>query len=79
MPFNKNPNNGPKARGKILTARQRKVMQLLARGKSMREVASVLNVTHRTVIHKYHIMEVLNLKTNADFIRFAIESRILKP
>jgi DNA-binding NarL/FixJ family response regulator len=79
-PFNKNPNNGPKARAKILTARQREVMQLLAGGKFMREVASVLNVTKRTVAyHKYRIMEVLNLKTNADFIRFAIESRILKP
>jgi DNA-binding NarL/FixJ family response regulator len=79
-PFNKNPNNGPKARAKILTARQREVMQLLAGGKFMREVASVLNVTKRTVAyHKYHIMRMLNLKTNADFIRFAIESRILKP
>ena len=46
----------------------------------MREVASILNVTKKTVeYHKYHIMEVLNLTTNADFIRFAIESRILKP
>jgi DNA-binding NarL/FixJ family response regulator len=78
--FNKNPNNGPKARGKILTARQREVMQLLAGGKSMREVARVVNLSTRTVaFHKYRIMEVLNLKTNADFIRFAIESRILKP
>jgi DNA-binding NarL/FixJ family response regulator len=71
---------GPKARAEALTARQREVMQLLARGKSMREVASILNVTKKTVeYHKYHIMEVLNLITNADFIRFAIESRILKP
>ncbi len=79
-PFNKNPNNGPKARAEILTARQREVMQLLAGGKSMREVASVVNLTTRTVaFHKYRIMQKLNLKTNADFIRFAIESRILKP
>jgi DNA-binding CsgD family transcriptional regulator len=52
----------------------------LAEGKSMKEVASVLNVTPRTVaFHKYRIMEELNLKTNADLIQFAIKSRILVP
>jgi DNA-binding CsgD family transcriptional regulator len=44
----------------------------------MKEVASVLNVTPRTVaFHKYRIMEELNLKTSADLIQFAIKSRIL--
>ena len=76
--FIHNPNPGPKARAKTLTARQREVVQLLAEGKSMKEVASVLNVTPRTVaFHKYRIMEELNLKTNADLIQFAIKSRIL--
>jgi DNA-binding NarL/FixJ family response regulator len=73
-----NPKPGPKARAKTLTARQREVVQLLAEGKSMKEVASVLNVTPRTVaFHKYRIMEELNLKTSADLIQFAIKSRIL--
>jgi len=71
-------NPSPKGRAKALTPRQREVVQLLAEGKSMKEVASVLNVTPRTVaFHKYRVMEVLNLETTADLIQFAIKSRIL--
>jgi DNA-binding NarL/FixJ family response regulator len=78
--FINNPNPGPKARAKSLTPRQREVVQLLAEGKSMKEVASVLSVTPRTVaFHKYRIMEELSLKTTADLIQFAIKSRILVP
>ena len=71
-------NPGPRARAKTLTPRQREVVQLLAEGKSMKEVADVLNVTPRTVaFHKYRIMEELSLKTTADLIQFAIKSGIL--
>jgi DNA-binding NarL/FixJ family response regulator len=74
--FINNPN--PKSRAKALTPRQREVVQLLAEGKSMKEVASVLNVTPRTVaFHKYRVMEELNLQSNAELIQFAIKSRIL--
>jgi len=53
-------------------------VQLLAEGKSMKEVASVLKVTPRTVaFHKYRVMEELNLATTAELIQFAIKSRIL--
>ena len=70
----------PKARAKSLTPRQREVVQLLAEGKSMKEVAAVLNVTPRTVaFHKYRVMEELSLKTTADLIQFAIKYRILVP
>jgi DNA-binding NarL/FixJ family response regulator len=70
----------PKARTKTLTPRQREVVQLLAEGKSMKEVASVLHVTPRTVaFHKYRVMEELNLNTTADLIQYAIKSRILVP
>jgi DNA-binding NarL/FixJ family response regulator len=63
---------------KLLTTRQREVVQLLAEGKSMKEAASVLRVTPRTVaFHKYHIMQELGLKTSADLIQFAIKSRIV--
>jgi|SRR5215469_353525 DNA-binding NarL/FixJ family response regulator len=76
--FIENPR--PKAHAKKLTPRQREVVQLLAAGKSMKEVASVLNVTPRTVaFHKYRIMAQLGLKTTADLIHFAIKSRILVP
>jgi DNA-binding NarL/FixJ family response regulator len=71
-------NPGPRVRAKTLTPRQREVVQLLAEGKSMKEVADVLHVTPRTVaFHKYRIMDELCLKTNADLIQFAIKSRIL--
>ena len=71
-------NPKPKARAKALTPRQREVVQLLAEGKSMKEVASVLNVTARTVaFHKYRVMQELNLETTAELIQFAIKSRIL--
>jgi DNA-binding NarL/FixJ family response regulator len=73
-------NPQPKRRAKALTPRQREVVQLLAEGKSMKEVASVLHVTPRTVaFHKYRIMQELSLKTTADLIQFAIKSRIIVP
>jgi len=63
-----------------LTPRQREVVQLLAEGKSMKEVASVLHVTPRTVaFHKYRVMEELNLESTAELIQFAIKSKILVP
>lgn len=74
--FIRNPN--VKRQAKALTPRQREVVQLLAEGKSMKEVASVLKVTPRTVaFHKYRVMEELNLGTTAELIQFAIKSRIL--
>jgi DNA-binding NarL/FixJ family response regulator len=61
-----------------LTPRQREVLQLLAEGKSMKEVAAVLNMTPRTVaFHKYRIMEQLNVKTNAELIQYAIKNHMV--
>jgi len=63
-----------------LTPRQREVVQLLAEGKSMKEVADVLKVIPRTVaFHKYRIMQELSFKTTVELIQFAIKSRILVP
>lgn len=57
-----------------LSLRQREVLQLLAEGKTMKEVAAILNITHRTVaFHKYQIMEDLGIKTNSELIKYAIE------
>jgi DNA-binding NarL/FixJ family response regulator len=70
----------PRPSAKALTPRQREVVGLLAEGKSMKEVAGVLNVTPRTVaFHKYRVMRELKLKTTADLIQFAIRTRILVP
>lgn len=61
-----------------LTPRQREVLQLLAEGKSMKEVAGVLNLTTRTVaFHKYRMMEQLNVKSTAELIRYAVKHHIV--
>ena len=70
----------PKAREHVAepTPRQREVIQLLAEGRSMKEIASVLKITKRTVAaHKYAVMELLQLKTNADLVQYAIKRRII--
>jgi len=71
-----NPNGGS---GPLsLTPRQREVVQLLAEGKSMKQAASVLHITPRTVaFHKYRVMERLGLNTSADLVRYAIRKRIV--
>ena len=61
-----------------LTPRQREVLQLLAEGRSMKEVASLLNLTPRTVaFHKYRIMEQLKLKSNAELVQYAVKHHIV--
>jgi DNA-binding NarL/FixJ family response regulator len=61
-----------------LTARQREVLQLLAEGKSMKEVGAILELTPRTVaFHKYRMMEQLRLKTSAELVRFAVQQGVV--
>lgn len=61
-----------------LTARQREVLQLLAEGLSAKEVASVLNISPRTVeFHKYQMMEKLSLSSSAELLQFAIKHGIV--
>ena len=63
--------------GKVLTPRQKEVVQLLAEGKSMKQAASILNIKERTVaFHKYRVMRRFNLGTSAELVQFAIKSRI---
>jgi DNA-binding NarL/FixJ family response regulator len=61
-----------------LTPRQREVVQLLAEGHSMKEVAAILDIAPRTVaFHKYRLMEQVNVKTNAELIQYAIKRHIV--
>jgi DNA-binding NarL/FixJ family response regulator len=56
-----------------LTPRQREVLQLLADGKSVKQVASSLSISTRTVeFHKYTLMETLGARGMADLVRIAI-------
>jgi len=61
-----------------LTERQREVLQLLAEGKVMKEIADILNMTTRTVaFHKYRMMEALGAKSNAELVRYAVRHHIV--
>jgi DNA-binding NarL/FixJ family response regulator len=63
-----------------LTPREREVLQLLAEGRSMKEVAAVLTISPRTVeFHKYRIMELLRVRTNAELVQQAIRLRLILP
>jgi len=61
-----------------LTPRQREVLQLLAEGKSVKEIGRILNISTRTVeFHKYHMMKELEIETNAELVQFAIKHGII--
>ena len=63
-----------------LSGREREVLQLLAEGKSMKEVAALLDISPRTVeFHKYRIMELLRVKTNAELVQQAIKLGLIAP
>jgi DNA-binding NarL/FixJ family response regulator len=63
-----------------LTPRQREVLQLLADGKMMKEVAVALDLTPRTVaFHKYAIMEQLGITTSAELVRYAVRHGFVTP
>ena len=62
----------------MLTPRQREILQLVAEGRSAKEIALDLNLSARTVeFHKYRIMEALNLHSTAELVHFAIKHGIV--
>ena len=64
---------GKKAASAALTARQREVLQLVAEGRGTKEIATVLNVSVKTVeFHKSRIMQQLDIHTTADLTKYAI-------
>jgi DNA-binding NarL/FixJ family response regulator len=61
-----------------LSQRQREVLQLLAEGKSAKEVASTLCISPRTVeFHKYRIMDELGLSSSAEVVQYSIKHGII--
>ncbi len=61
----------------ILTERQQEVLALLVKGNTMKEVATILKITPRTVaFHKYRMMSALKISSSAELIRYAIKHRI---
>lgn len=61
-----------------LSERESEILKLLAEGKSTREISDMLCISVKTVgTHKQNILEKLNLKTNADLIKYAIRKGIV--
>jgi len=61
-----------------LTDREREVLQLLAEGRTMKEVANALDVTPRTVaFHKYAMMKRLGVKTGAELVQYAVRHSLV--
>ena len=61
-----------------LTQREREILQLSAEGLTYLEIAAKLNISSRTVeTHRFNFMRKLNLKSQTDVVRFAIENRII--
>jgi len=79
--------NGPRAGGDLpesvrdrLTSREREIVQLLAEGKSSKEVASSLCISVKTAeTHRANIMRKLQLHTVTDLVRYAVRNQIIEP
>jgi len=64
---------GPSEHRAQMTSREREVVQLLAEGKPMKEVANLLKLSTRTVaFHKYGVMRKLGLNSSAELVRLAV-------
>ena len=62
----------------LLTDREKEVLQLLAEGKSNKEVAGILNLSVNTVeTHRTRVMQKLNLHSGADIVLYAVRKRII--
>jgi DNA-binding NarL/FixJ family response regulator len=63
-----------------LTARERSVVQLIAEGHSNREIASILNLSVKTVeTHRANAHHKLELHSTAELVRYAIRNKIIEP
>lgn len=63
-----------------LTPRQREVLQLVAEGRTIKEIASILDVSPRTVeFHKTNLVKNLGLKTTAELTQYAVKRGLVTP
>ena len=61
-----------------LTSQQREVLQLVAEGRTIKEIAGILNVSPRTVeFHKTNLVKMLGVKTTAELTRYAVKRGIV--
>jgi DNA-binding NarL/FixJ family response regulator len=61
-----------------MTSRQKEIVQLLGEGRSMKEIADLLDLSEKTVeFHKHHVMKAFNLQNNADLVLFALKQGLI--
>jgi DNA-binding NarL/FixJ family response regulator len=69
----------PYRKGKRITRRQTEILQLLAEGMSMKQVASEIDIKPATVaFHKYQMMETLNITSNAKLLGYALKRQMIQ-
>jgi DNA-binding NarL/FixJ family response regulator len=70
--------NGKEQNGERLTSRQREIVQLLAEGKSSKEVSVLLNLSVKTIeTHRANIMKRLGCHSVSDLVRYAVRNNII--
>ncbi len=63
-----------------LTSREREVLQLVAEGRTTKEIAAILGLSAKTVeVHRANLMSKLNLHSVADLVRYAVRNQIIEP
>jgi two-component system, NarL family, response regulator NreC len=66
-------------RKRVLTAREREVLKLLAEGRTVRSAAGVLGLSAKTVdAHKFNLMRKLGIHNKAELVMWAIQKRVVK-
>ena len=72
-------NEIPFPQERVLTAREREVLKLLAEGKTVRVAATVLGVSSKTVdAHKFNLMRKLGIHNKAELVMWAIQKKVVK-
>jgi DNA-binding NarL/FixJ family response regulator len=66
--------------GQRLSGREREIVQLIAEGKSNKEIADALSISVRTAeTHRANVLRKLKLDSTADLVRYAIRNRLIEP
>ncbi len=73
------PSDGLLPRQRTLTVRERQVLKLLAEGRTVRSVASILGLSVKTVdAHKFNLMRKLGIHNKAELVMWAIQKNVVK-
>jgi DNA-binding NarL/FixJ family response regulator len=73
-------NQAPRPSGCELTVREQETLELLAEGKSNKEIAEALHISVKTAeVHRSHLMKKLNLRNMGELMRYAVRKGIIVP